>query len=64
MHRDKLTKSEPAKLIDVLKGFVIVAHKSSVIYFDVNRFLFPENQEQKASDYKDKELEPDRPLLT
>ena len=43
MHRNKLIERKPAKLIDVLKGFVMIALKDQIIYFNVNKYVYPEN---------------------
>ena len=32
-------------MIDVLKGFVIIARNNKVVYFDANSFLNPQSQQ-------------------
>ena len=50
MHREKLVSCQPAKMIDVLKGFIIIAHKNSIIYFNANKFLYSSDWQSDQND--------------
>ena len=46
-----MIQRKPAKKIDVLKGFIIMAHKDSIFYLNANKLLYPdENSEDSSED--------------